>query len=188
MAGISKLQIKELADHDIRTTVDLAAMPLPITWKPSRGAVEPYERVPEQARLQVQARTAGQPVFEVLPREPGFGLARLPEPSLGDIFFDLEGDPFIGLGGCEYLFGYLFTDDQGQETYRADWALTGAEERGAFEAFNDFAMERLARYPDLHIYHFAPYEPSAVRRLMGRHATREEEVDCLLRAKVFVDL
>ena len=188
VAGISKLQINELAGHGIRTTAGLAAMPLPLAWKPSRGAVEPYERVREQARLQVQARTSGQPVFEILPREPGFGLARLPEPSPGDIFFDLEGDPFIGLGGCEYLFGYLFADDQGQETYRADWALTRAEERAAFEAFIDFAMERLARYPDLHIYHFAPYEPSAVRRLMGRHATREDEVDRLLRAKVFVDL
>jgi uncharacterized protein len=68
-------------------------------------------------------------------------------------------------------------------TYRADWALTPADERRAFEAFIDFAMERLARYPDVYIYHFAPYEPSAVRRLMGRHATREEEVDRLLRAK-----
>ena len=188
VAGISKLQVSELAGHDIRTTAELAAMPLPLEWKPDRGAVEPYERVREQARLQVQARNSGQPVFEILPREPGFGLARLPEPSLGDIFFDLEGDPFIGLGGCEYLFGYLFTDDQGKETYRADWALTRAEERAAFEAFIDFVMKRLVRYPDLHIYHFARYEPSAVRRLMGRHATREDEVDRLLRAKVFVDL
>jgi uncharacterized protein len=50
VAGISKLQINELADHDIRITADLAAMPLPLVWKPSRGAVEPYERVRHQAR------------------------------------------------------------------------------------------------------------------------------------------
>ena len=43
-------------------------------------------------------------------------------------------------------------------------------------------------YPDLHIYHFAPYEPAAMKRLMGRYATRENEVDNLLRAEIFVDL
>lgn len=40
----------------------------------------------------------------------------------------------------------------------------------------------------LHIYHFAPYEPSALKRLMGRYATREDEVDRMLRAELFVDL
>ena len=48
--------------------------------------------------------------------------------------------------------------------------------------------ERLKVYPDLHIYHFAPYEPAAMKRLMGRYATRENEVDNLLRAEIFVDL
>src|SRR5439155_23632414 len=43
-------------------------------------------------------------------------------------------------------------------------------------------------FPDLHIYHYAPYEPSAVKRLMGQHHTRESEVDELLRAEVFFDL
>jgi AAA domain/RNase_H superfamily len=40
----------------------------------------------------------------------------------------------------------------------------------------------------LHIYHFAPYEPAALKRLMGRYATRENELDNLLRAETFVDL
>ena len=46
----------------------------------------------------------------------------------------------------------------------------------------------MATYPDLHIYHFAPYEPAGLKRLMGRYATRENEVDNLLRAEIFVDL
>ena len=33
-------------------------------------------------------------------------LARLPEPSPGDVFFDFEGDAFIGERGREYLSGY----------------------------------------------------------------------------------
>ena len=44
------------------------------------------------------------------------------------------------------------------------------------------------RFPDLHIYHSATYEPGAIKRLMLRYATREEEVDRLLRGEVFIDL
>ena len=40
----------------------------------------------------------------------------------------------------------------------------------------------------MHVYHYAPYEPTAIKRLMERHATREDEVDRLLRGGVFVDL
>ena len=40
----------------------------------------------------------------------------------------------------------------------------------------------------MHIYHYAAYEKSALRRLMSRHGTREEEVDHLLRNEVLVDL
>jgi hypothetical protein len=52
----------------------------------------------------------------------------------------------------------------------------------------DFVSGRLEQYPDRHIYHFAPYEPAALKRLMGRYATREEEIDRFLRSKLFVDL
>src|SRR5207247_5160229 len=61
-------------------------------------------------------------------------------------------------------------------------------ERRAFEAFIHSVIERLDRYPDLQVYHNAPYEPTALKRLMGLHATREDEVDHLLRNKVLVDL
>ena len=40
----------------------------------------------------------------------------------------------------------------------------------------------------MHVYHYAPYEPSAFKRLMGRYATREDELDRLLRGGRFVDL
>ena len=66
--------------------------------------------------------------------------------------------------------------------------MSTAQEQAAFESFIDEVRGRWARHPDLHIYHFAPYEPGAMKRLMGRYATREDEVDRLLRAGVFVDL
>ena len=52
----------------------------------------------------------------------------------------------------------------------------------------DLFAARLWQYPEAHIFHFAPYEPTALKRLMGRHATREDEVDRLLRGAAMVDL
>ena len=40
----------------------------------------------------------------------------------------------------------------------------------------------------MHVYHYAPYETTALKRLVGQHATREAELDQLLRHEVFVDL
>src|SRR5271166_3219773 len=188
VAGISGLHIAELKRRAITTVSGLAVMPLPLTWKPDRGSGHAYERLREQARIQVAGREAGQVLHELLPVVPGFGLSILPAPSPGDIFFDLEGDPFAGEGGLEYLFGYAFAGADGTLACTADWAFSRADEKAAFERFIDFVTARLAQFPDLHIYHFAPYEPAALKRLMGRYATREEEIDRLLRGKRFVDL
>ena len=188
VAGISKVQIDELKRQDIETAANLAVMPLPLAWKPTRGAAYSYERVREQARIQVEGRAAGAMLHELLPVVPGFGLASLPAPSAGDVFFDLEGDPFAGEGGLEYLFGYSFANGDGTDSYTCDWAFSREEEKANFERFIDFVMARLEQHPDLHIYHFAPYEPAALKRLMGRYASREEEIDFLLRSRRFVDL
>jgi uncharacterized protein len=188
VAGISKVQIDELKRQGIDTAANLAAMPLPLAWKPTRGAAYSYERVREQARIQVEGRAAGAMFHELLPVVTGFGLASLPAPSAGDVFFDLEGDPFAGEDGLEYLFGYSFADVDGTASYISDWAFSREDEKANFERFIDFVMSRLQQYPDLHIYHFAPYEPAALKRLMGRYASREEEIDFLLRSKRFVDL
>ena len=188
VAGISKLQINELKQRGITTVKGLADMPLPLEWTPDRGSTEPYNRIREQARVQVEAREAHEGIFELLPVENGFGLTRLPEPSDGDIFFDLEGDPFVGERGLEYLFGYLFIGETAEAVYRSQWAFSRAEEKQVFEDFVDFVMTRWKQFPSMHIYHFAPYEPSALKHLMGRYATRQEEIDQMLRAELFVDL
>ena len=113
----------------------------------------------------------------MLAPEPGFGLARLPEPSPGDIFLDLEGDPYVGEAGLEYLTGAVITCDDGQHHYTGLWAVSREEEKRNFEHFVDGVMRRWQQHPDLHIYHFAPYEPAALKRLMGRYASREDEID-----------
>ena len=183
VAGISKLQRRELVDRGVQTLESLAGVPIPLEWRPQRGSADGYIRIREQARVQLEARVKEQPVYELLPPEPERGLSRLPEPSEGDVFFDIEGDPFAGEGGMEYLLGWVVAD-----RYNALWSLDREEERAAFESFMDTIMERWERFPDLHIYHYAPYEPSALKRLMGRYGTREEEVDRMLRAGLLIDL
>ncbi len=150
-----------------------------------------FEALRAQARLQATARAApGEPPpYELLVgAAPGAGLGSLPEPSPGDLFFDIEGDPYLDGGGLEYLLGVGWIDAEGTFAYRAFWSHGSAGERVAFERFIDFVTERRRRHPDLHIYHYAAYERTALGRLMGRHATRELEVDDLLRSRVLVDL
>jgi len=179
VAGITKLQIDELhKDHNVTTLADLATMP----------RQERFIKLHDQARLQLERRATNKPVYELLPFEPSLGLARLPAPSPGDIFLDFEGDPFVDNGGLEYLLGYITLNKDGETDYTGHWALDRKNERRAFESFIDMVTVRQQQLPDLHIYHFSHYEPTALKRLMGRYATREDDLDRLLRAGVFIDL
>ena len=135
------------------------------------------------------------------------GFLVLPEPSPNDLFLDLEGDPFAFDDGIDYLFGIL--DPAHEEVdprwaaapgagrvpaFRAFWSrgadglVTPAAEKAAFERTVDFLVARLDADPTLHVYHYAAYEKTALARLAQRHATREDEVDRLLRGRVLVDL
>lgn len=188
VANIGKRQIVELQAREIPTLESLATLSLPLVPAPDHGAPETYERVHHQARVQLEGRTKKEPVHEMLPLEEDLGLYRLPEPTGEDIFFDFEGAQFVGDEGLEYLFGFVSLDVNGEAQYESLWGLTVTEEKVAFERFVDDVMARWDRDSGFHIYHYAPYEPSAIKRLMGRHATREEEVDRLLRGERFVDL
>lgn len=188
VAGISRLQRRELESRGVATLTALAQLSVPLAFKPGRGAAETYVRVREQARVQFESRGQALPVHELRTFEEGKGLSRLPEPSPGDVFLDLEGDSFAREGGREYLFGVVTIDPTGAPVYRGFWALTDHEERQAFEAVMDLIGQSWTSHEGMHVYHYAPYEPSAFKRLMGRYATREEDLDRLLRAGRFVDL
>ena len=188
VAGISRLQQKQLNVWDVNAVSSLAVFPLPLKERPKHGSAGSYVRVREQARVQVAGRTQQKPVHEILDLNPEHGLFLLPEPSPGDMFFDLEGDPFIGRGGREYLFGFVADDESGNSVYSSQWAVNAEEEKHAFETFVDTVMARWAKYPAMHVYHFTGYESGALKRLMGRYATREDEIDRMLRAYLLVDL
>jgi len=189
VAGMRLLQSHELETAGVSTLAELGELSLPLPFKPRRGSAETYVRLREQARVQLEGRITGKPIHELLlPIEPDQGLARLPEPSVGDIFLDLEGARFARDGGREYLFGLVILEADGCLTSRSYWAHSDTEERTAFETVVDEIMQSWASNTGMHVYHYAPYEPSAFKRLMGRYATRETEVDTLLRANKFVDL
>ena len=186
VAGISKGQINSLRSQGIGTLTDLVKV-AEIT-KPEKGALETLLKIKEQARIQHQGRSTEQPYYELIhPINEKHGLSLLPEPTADDIFLDFEGNHFAENGVQEYLIGYLLKFSEIIE-YKALWAHTFEEEKHAFEIFIDTAIAIRTKNPGAHIYHYAPYEPVALKRLMGRYATRQQELDELLRAHAFVDL
>jgi predicted RecB family nuclease len=186
VAGVRRDHTRRFQMAGITTIAELGASPV---GQPIDGIGEAaLERLRMQARLQVAFRESGMLTHQVLPPLGAqLGFEALPPPSTGDLFFDMEGDPFVGDEGLYYLFGITeFTE--GTPRYRAFWAHDLEAEKRAFEQVIDFIIERLDRVPDLHVYHYAAYEPNALKELAGSYATREAEVDRLLRARVLVDL
>ena len=196
---------RALKGAGVSTRRGLAAMELPLPAPIDGVGGATLVKARAQAELQVRGGDAGRVLYELLDVarlpdgtvEPNRGLTSLPEPRPGDLFFDIEGDPFALEDGVDYLFGILEpgrVGPDGQPAFHAFWAVdedgavTPASEKRAFEEAIDLMMDRLGADPKIHVYHYAPYETTAAGRLMGRHATREEEVDRLFRGHVFVDL
>jgi len=142
-------------------------------------------RLQAQARLQVEERVTGSPHYEILDPAPGLGLLRLPAPSAGDVYLDFEGDPYAAGGdGREYLAGLWDRDGQ----FTTLWAHSTEEERELTSALLTDLVARLVADPGMHVYHYAPYERSALARLTQRHGVGEADFDRLLRGETFVDL
>ena len=186
VANITRLQTSRLEAAGVSTLRELALLPEDVVVPKVRP--ETLAKLRSQAMLQYRARETGQRQVVALPLDPdgvrGFG--RLPRPDAGDLFFDMEGNPLED-GGLEYLFGVYLHED-GEARFRAFWAHDRAAERVAFEQFMDFVGEHLRRHPSAHIYHYASYEETALKKLMSVHATRESQVDNLLRRRKLVDL
>ena len=186
VANITKVQTRKLQQAGVTTLAALAG--LPEGRKIPKLAAETLFKLRSQAALQRRGAAAGKPLLELLPpdAEGLRGFARLPAPDTDDLFFDMEGDPFEE-GGLEYLFGLYFMQG-GKPVFKPFWAHSRAEERRTFEAFMDFVTGRLKQHPGAHVYHYAHYEQTALKKLMSLHGTREAEVDNLLRAGKMIDL
>ena len=215
VAGITKDQRRALKASGVATRRGLASLAvLPGRTQASRDALAGARL---QARLQVASEDEGHIRYELLDPErdqagallANRGLLALPEPAAGDLFFDIEGARYYSEDnkefGLQYLFGIVDTADtdaRGRPQYTQIWAFDRPGEKRAFEELIDFITERRRRQPGLHVYHYNHYEPTSVDHLtelhgtrqeavgwlMGRFATREDEVDDLFRRGVFVDL
>ncbi|MEO9682780.1 MAG: TM0106 family RecB-like putative nuclease [Tateyamaria sp.] len=180
VANITKGQVKKLEAEGITTMADLAG--LAGLDHPVRGITEnTRHRLFIQARLQ-HARKTGEPDFELRVPEPSKGFDLLLEPQPGDLFYDIEGDPHYE-GGLEYLHGLWF---DGQ--FLAFWGHDHAAEARALAELLAFFRKRLEEYPQARIYHYAPYEITALKRLTTKYGIGEAFLDRLLRERRFVDL
>ncbi len=183
VANIQRRQIQRLQEAGLTTVRQLSEV---TDLRIPRIGENALARLQAQARLQARKRDTGCDQLEKLQTEPGRGFARMPRPHPGDLFFDMEGDPFYP-DGLEYLFG-VYGVGVDHEPFRPIWGHDHDQERYGFESLMDLFAERLAAYPEAHIYHYNHYEPTALKRLASRYATREALLDDLLRKQKFVDL
>ncbi|WFU25130.1 TM0106 family RecB-like putative nuclease [Bradyrhizobium sp. CB1717] len=186
VAGVSGAQVLKLEEAGVKTLAELAAVQPDV--KVAGMGADTVAKLAAQASLQLRARADGKPHLEILPTVPGRGFYLLPPPDPGDLFFDLEGDALYE-EGLEYLFGVVGPlDDSAPDTFHVSWAHNHAEEKAAFEALMRRFVRHIAKYPDAHIYHYAAYELTALKRLAMRYATMEAELDTMLYERRFVDL
>ena len=215
VAGLRSTQRARLHDDGIRTIDELAASAGSVAGIGAATLTSLRAQARLQVRQSpAEPVVAGGPTPDGLITEPRAGVpvpaappqvefelfapavvGTLPLPDPGDIFFDFEGDPLWAepdstVWGLEYLFGVVeepVTPDAAP-VFRPFWAHDRAQEKQALVDFLDYVGDRLAVHPDLHIYHYAPYEKTALQRLAGRHGVGEAAVDDLLRRGVLVDL
>ena len=188
VAGMTVQHSQEFERQGIMTLAQLGSTPGPLPERPDRGARATYERLRNQARVQLEGRKTGRLVHERLSNREKARALPAAGPSAADVFFDIEAARFHEDGGLEYLLGWCTRAPDGTPAYHHHWAHDRRSERDAFEGFMDAVMEAWDTDPGMHVYHYTAYEPSALKRLMGRYGTRETELDRLLRGGRLVDL
>ncbi|MDE0150874.1 MAG: TM0106 family RecB-like putative nuclease [Bdellovibrionales bacterium] len=145
-----------------------------------------FRTLKDQASLQASSKKQNETTFKVLPHKgERQGFEMLPPPNELDVFFDMEGYPFLAEEGLEYLYGNAINEGS---KYTCFWAEDKTKEAIAFKNWIYWVYKRWKQNQKMHIYHYGHYETSTIKRLMGRYGIGEFEVDNLLRNHVFVDL
>lgn len=188
VANVTRTQTKRLVVGGIPTLTALAGLTAEAHVPDIVDTT--LDRLRQQACLQQEQYRDGRVRYELIPpdpAEPKRGLALLPEPSQGDVFLDIENDPWAGEEGREYLLGTVLQNAD-QAEYGALWSHSAEEEKRSLERFIDFVTERRREHSGMHVYHYGAYEEVALKRLVSRYGTREDELDQLLRGDALVDL
>jgi uncharacterized protein len=178
VAGLGKSLRDKLLKAGITTLGELANTNLSSVKDVSKQS---FERFKAQAKIQETSRASGKPEHDLLPSPM---LQYLPKPDPMDVFFDMEGFPYFRDGGLEYLFGNWTRDEKFVEF----WAVDRKSEKTAFIEFMQWLDKRMNENPAAHIYHYASYERTALRKLSNRHAVMTEELAKLELDHRFVDL
>lgn len=195
VAGVRTSQAARLRAAGVRSVEDLAARTAPVEGVGTATLAGLRAQAALQSR---QDHGDGSVLVELVDAGP---IGALPAPDPGDVFFDFEGDPLYSAGevgadgqpaawGLEYLFGVVETPPTpgADAPFRPFWAHDRAQEKQALLDFLAYVRERRAARPGMHVYHYAPYEKTALLRLAARHGVGEAAVDQLLRDGVLVDL
>ena len=132
--------------HDARELAADAARTAPAVQRSRRATLR--ARSATRPRSSSRSARPASTDYELLEPEERRGFALLPAPSPGDLFFDIEGDPFWRAGrGLEYLFGVLGATD-GERASRPFWAHDRAAGAARVRGRSiDFVHERLAARP-----------------------------------------
>lgn len=181
VAGISRSQVTKLEAAGVDTMTALAGL----NERVPRLAEPTFQRLQVQARLQADRPEKG-PHHVLRSPMDGKGFALLPRPNPGDLFYDIEGDPFYaeaGAEGLEYLHGVW-----DGTSFTAFWAHDHAAEKQALARLLDLFDARLTAHPEAHVYHYAAYEITALRKLCTLHGIGESRLDRWLRERRFCDL
>ena len=184
IAAMRQDQRRKLRAVGIETATDLANTSLEMVTNLNSRT---FSSLKSQAKVQLKSKLQKPglpPVFEVTKAQ---ALAALPDPNPGDIFFDFEGDPLYQEGtvwNLDYLFGYVDVNKK----FEPIWAHNLQEERKALKTFISQIKGRLAKFPGMHIYHYASYEKAHLLSLAARHGVEEDFIDDLLRKNILVDL
>ncbi|HEX8939838.1 MAG TPA: TM0106 family RecB-like putative nuclease, partial [Candidatus Limnocylindrales bacterium] len=102
VANITGRQRRALRERGVETRRALATLELPMQPPLHGTSPDALSRTRDQAAIQVRGDDAGRTIYELLQPsrtregelELDRGLLSLPAPSKGDLFFDIEGDPF----------------------------------------------------------------------------------------------
>ena len=183
VANIRQTHCENLRKEDVNMLTDLSGC----SQQQIKGIPRvTFRTLKDQAALQVSSREKSKPIFKMLPHTgERLGLEMLPLPNKGDVFFDMEGYPFLAEEGLEYLYGNVTND---KPEYICFWAENKTKEIIALKNWIQWVYDRWKKNPGMHIYHYGHYETSTIKRLMGRYGIGELEIDNLLRNHVFVDL
>ena len=183
VANITRIQRDKMREAGIDTMTELAET----TTRIPRMTIETWKRLQTQAKLQIARRAGGSPDFVLRDAIEGRGFDLLPQPDDGDLFYDIEGDPYYPDGGLEYLHG-IWMLKGGKWDFVDFWAHDREEEADLTCHLLEFLSSHMRKHPKAHIYHYANYEIAALRRLTSQHRTGEAAMDQLQRERRFVDL